>query len=74
MMGEYPLYSNGVLFGSIYDDRLLVKIVPENDRYGMPKEIPYDGAKLMYLIEDVDGKEKLAEIIKTTVDSLMAKE
>lgn len=74
MMGEYPLYSNGVLFGGIYDDRLLVKIVPENDRYGMPKEIPYDGAKLMYLVEDVDGKEKLAEIIKTTVDSLMAKE
>lgn len=74
MMGEYPLYSNGVLFGSIYNDRLLVKIVPENDRYGMPKEIPYDGAKLMYLVEDVDGKEKLAGIIKTTVDSLMAKE
>ncbi|MBQ8426788.1 MAG: TfoX/Sxy family protein [Clostridia bacterium] len=25
MMGEYLLYANGVLFGGIYDDRLLIK-------------------------------------------------
>ena len=67
MMGEFLLYSNNVLFGGIYDDRLLVKIVPENAKYGMPTEIPYPSAKPMYLIEDVDDKAKLAKIINATV-------
>ena len=70
MMGEFLLYSNNVLFGGIYDDRLLVKIVPENEQYKMSESIPYDGAKLMYFVEDVDNKEKLAEIIKATVKGL----
>ena len=70
MMGEFLLYSGGVLFGGIYDDRLLVKIVPENAKYNMPEAIPYENAKPMYLVEDVDDKEKLAEIINTTVSGL----
>ena len=70
MMGEFLLYSNNVLFGGIYDDRLLVKIVPENEQYKMAEEIPYDGAKPMYFVEDVDDKEKLAEIVNTTVKGL----
>lgn len=67
MMDEFLLYSNGVLFGGIYDDRLLVKIAPENEHYEMTEEIPYDGAKSMYFVEDVDNKEKLAEIVNNTV-------
>ncbi len=67
MMGEYLLYSSNILFGGIYDDRLLVKIVPENEQYKMTKDIPYDGAKPMYFVEDVDDKEKLAEIVNATV-------
>ena len=70
MMGEFLLYSNNVLFGGIYDDRLLVKIVPENEQYKMSESIPYDGAKPMFLVEDVDDKEKLAEIVNTTVKGL----
>ena len=70
MMGEFLLYSNNVLFGGIYDDRLLVKIVPENERYKMPESIPYDSAKPMFLVEDVDDKEKLAEIVNATVKGL----
>ena len=70
MMGEFLLYSAGVLFGGIYDDRLLVKIVPENEQYKMSESIPYDGAKSMYLVEDVDDREKLAEIIMATVGGL----
>lgn len=54
----------------IYDDRLLVKIVPENEQYKMPKEIPYKNAKLMYFVEDIDSKEKLVEIIEATVIGL----
>lgn len=71
MMGEFLLYSNGILFGGIYDDRLLVKIVPENAEYNMPEAIPYENAKPMYLVEDVDDKEKLAEIINATINGLV---
>lgn len=70
MMGEYLLYLNGILFGGIYDDRLLVKIVPENEQYKMSESIPYDGAKPMYLVEDVDDKEKLSKIVINTTDGL----
>ena len=72
MMGEFLLYSNGVLFGGIYDDRLLVKIVPENEKYKMTEAIPYPGGKPMYFVEDVDNKEKLTKIINATIDNLKA--
>ena len=71
MMGEFLLYSDGVLFGGIYDDRLLVKIVPENGGFGMLEAIPYDGAKPMYLVEDTDDREKVIEIIRATVEGLV---
>lgn len=70
MMGEFLLYLDGVLFGGIYDDRLLVKIVPTNAEFNMPEAIPYDGAKPMYLVEDVDDRERLAEIVNATVEGL----
>lgn len=70
MMGEFLLYSEGILFGGIYDDHLLVKTVPENSEYNMSEAIPYENAKPMYLVEDVDDKEKLTEIINTTVSGL----
>ena len=73
MMGEFLLYSNNVLFGGIYDDRLLVKIVPENKQYKMTEEIPYDNAKPMYFVEDVDDKVKLAEIVEAIVKGLAGK-
>ena len=43
MMGEYLLYYRGVLFGGIYDDRLLIKKVESNKKYELSEEIPYDG-------------------------------
>ena len=70
MMGEFLLYSAGILFCGIYDDRLLVKIVPENEQYKMSESIPYNSAKPMYLVDDVDDKEKLAEIVEATVKGL----
>ena len=57
MMGEYLLYYKRTLFGGIYDDRLLVKIVDGNKKYNMQEEIPYDNAKPMYLVESVDNSE-----------------
>jgi len=73
MMGEFLLYSNGVLFGGIHDDRLLVKIIPENKQYNMPEAIPYNGAKPMYLAKDIDDKEKLTEIVNNTTKGLSSK-
>ena len=70
MMGEYLLYYNGVLFGGIYDDRLLVKKVKNNKKYNMKESIPYEGAKPMYLVDEIDNKEKLKEIILGTCKDL----
>lgn len=66
MMGEFLLYYNGVLFGGIYDDRLLVKIVDNNKKYQMKETIPYENAKPMYLVDDVDDQEQLKSIIEDT--------
>ena len=73
MMGEYLLYYNGILFGGIYDDRLLVKIVDSNKKYNMKESIPYDGAKPLYLVDDVDNKELLKEIVIETCKGLPIK-
>ncbi len=73
MMGEYLLYYNSILFGGIYDSRLLVKIVDSNKKYNMKEQIPYKSAKPMYLIEDIDKKELLKEIIIETCKDLPIK-
>ena len=67
MMGEFLLYADGVLFGGIYDDRLLVKITPENSGFGMSEVLPYEGAKKMYLVDEVDDKKRLKEIVEGTI-------
>ena len=36
----------------------------------MSESIPYDGSKPMYLVDDIDNKEKLAEIVEATVKGL----
>lgn len=70
MMGEYLLYYNGILFGGIYDDRLLVKIVDSNKKYNMQESIPYESAKHMYLVDDVDNQEVLRDIVLDTCKDL----
>ncbi len=70
MMGEYLLYHNGILFGGIYDDRLLVKIVDGNKKYNMKEAIPYDGAKPMYFVDDVDNQKVLINIVIDTCKDL----
>lgn len=70
MMGEYLLYYNKVLFGGIYDDRLLIKRVDSNKKYNMEEVIPYKNAKPMYMIEDIDNIELLKEIVIDTCKDL----
>jgi len=74
MMGEYILYYRGRIFGGIYDDRLLVKPVPAVVKL-MPDasmEFPYDGAKEMILVDDVDNRESLCELVEAMYDELPA--
>ena len=70
MMGEYLLYYNSILFGGIYDDRLLVKKTENNKKYNMEEAIPYDGAKSMYLVDDIDSRESLKDIVIDTYNDL----
>lgn len=73
MMGEFLLYYDGILFGGIYDNRLLVKIVDTNKKYNMQEQLPYESARAMYLVEDVDNKELLREIVLDTCKGLSVK-
>jgi TfoX/Sxy family transcriptional regulator of competence genes len=70
MMGEFLLYYKGVLFGGIYDDRFLVKKTENNKKYNMEESIPYDGAKTMFLVDDVDNRELLKDIVIDTYNDL----
>jgi len=71
MMGEYVLYYRGKVIGGIYDDRVLLKptkaaeaVIPDAER-----DIPYDGAKEMLLV-DVDDKETLTQLIEAMYPEL----
>ena len=70
MMGEFLLYYKDVLFGGIYDNRLLVKMVETNRKYNMEEAIPYETGKPMYLVDDVDNRELLKEIVIETCKGL----
>ena len=70
MMGEFLLYFKGILFGGIYDDRLLVKKTKTNATFGLPDAIPYEGARPMYLVENIDDKEYLKNLIISTCNEL----
>lgn len=73
MMGEYVLYYQGRVFGGIYDDRFLVKpvksalsMLPDAER-----ELPYDGAKEMLLV-DTEDRAFLKELIEAMYQELPA--
>ena len=63
----------GLLFGGIYDDRLLVKIVNSNKKYNMQEFKPYDGGNNLYLVNDIDNKQLLKAIVIDTCKDLSNK-
>lgn len=74
MMGEYIIYYRGKVVGGIFDDRFLVKptktaaaLMPDADL-----EFPYDGAKKMLLVEDVENKEFLRKLMDAMYEELPA--
>ena len=74
MMKEYILYYRGKIVGGIYDDRLLVKPVKSAISL-MPDanyELPYEGAKEMLLVNDVDNKDFLTRLFDAMYNDLPA--
>ena len=72
MMGEYIIYYRSKIIGGVYDDRLLVKPVHSAINY-LPYakyESPYDGAKEMLLVDDVDNREFLTGLFKAMYEGL----
>ena len=70
MMGEFLLYYNGVLFGGVYDNRLLIKKTNTNKNYIIEDDLPYNGAKPMLLVENLDDENYLIELVKDTYRGL----
>jgi TfoX/Sxy family transcriptional regulator of competence genes len=74
MMGEYIIYYRGKVMGGIYDDRFLVKqtksslkMMPDADL-----ELPYEGAKEMIMVDDVDNRDFLKELFEAMYKELPA--
>jgi len=72
MMGEFILFYRGKIVGGIYDDRLLVKPVKSAVSYmsDAKYELPYDGAKEMLLVDDVDNRAYLSGLFGAMYDEL----
>ena len=75
MMGEYIIYYRGKVVGGIYDDRFLVKptksakaLMPTADM-----ELPYERAKEMLLVDNVENREYLKELLEAMYDELPKK-
>ena len=74
MMGEYIIYYRGKVAGGIYDDRFLVKAVGASTRM-MPDaelQLPYEGAKKMLLVDNVEDKDFLCRLFDSMYDELPA--
>lgn len=61
---------DSVLVGGIYDDKLLLKKVEENEEFQMEEVEPYPGAKPMWLVGEVDDRERLRKVVEATVNSI----
>jgi len=74
MMGEYIIYYRGKVIGGIYDNRFLLKPV-ESAKLMMPDahyEVPYEGAKEMLLVTDVDSRDFLKALVEAMYPQLPA--
>ena len=72
MMGEYVLYYSDKVVGGIYDNRLLVKTTPSAIALmpEAPRELPYEGAKEMLLVEDIENRELLKKLFEEIYEEL----
>lgn len=62
MMSEYILYKDSLIFGGIYDNRFLIKMTKTSNDYVFKEQIPYPGAKPMYLV-DIENPDEIKELV-----------
>ena len=74
MMGEYVLYYGGKVVGGVYDNRLLVKPTSSAKRLmpNAPMALPYEGAKEMLLVENMEDKDFLQSLFAVIAEELPA--
>ena len=72
MMGEYVFYYKGKVFGGIYDNRFLVKVTPGSKALmpNAPLELPYPKGSKMFLVEDIDNREFLKDLVESMFNDL----
>lgn len=72
MFGEYGIYCDGKYFACVCDDNFYVKVTQAGQELVPNAELapPYDGAKPYLLIEDLDNRDLLAELVRKTVENL----
>ena len=72
MMGEYILYFKDKVIGGVYDNRFLVKPT-KSAQEKMPDaslELPYEGAKPMLLVDNVENRDFLKELVLAMYEEL----
>lgn len=74
MIGEYIIYYQEKIVGGVYNDRFLfkpvksaIKLMPNADY-----ELPYEGAKEMLLVDDIDNKDFLVKLFNSMYEELPA--
>ena len=72
MMGEFVLYYGGKVVGGVYDNRLLVKPTPSAKKLmpNAPMELPYEGAKEMPLVEEIENRDFLKGLFEAVYEEL----
>ena len=72
MMGEYILYFRDKIIGGVYDNRFLVKPTKsaQEKMPDAPLELPYEGAKPMLLVDNVENRDFLKELILSMYNEL----
>ena len=75
MFGEYGLYCDNVFFAVICDDQFFVKITPQGEAAfpDLPKAPPHEGAKDSFLVEDVEDRERMTELVRITCEALKSR-
>lgn len=72
MMGEYVIYYCGKVVGGVYDNRFLIKPTP-SAKAAMPDaeyQLPYQGAKEMLLVENIEDREFLQKLFEAMYEEL----
>ena len=72
MFGEYGLYCDDVFFAVVCDDQLFVKVTPQGEAAfpDLPKAPPYEEARDSFLVEDVENREQMTELVRITCEAL----